>query len=143
MQRKPKDSPLNLIQILPPKDGASPSTRYNPASGHFKIQIGAEESSRWMRWLAHVVAGIAAVLRSIGSITLKSFHHGKRAMTFAGMALNVITRGFVMLMKRGFQGTVFTSTQLATLFQRVGEQIRVCGQECTVTNETKVSTGHH
>ena len=124
MQRKPKDSPLNLIQILPPKDGAPPSTRYNPASGHFKIQIGADESSRWMRWLEQVVAGIASVLRGIGSITHNSFYHGKRAMTSAGMALKVMTRWFVMFMKKGFQGTVFISTKLAALFQRVGQQIQ-------------------
>ena len=125
MQRKPKDSPLNLIQILPPKEGAPPSTRYNPASGHFKIQIGADESSRWMRWLEQVVAGIAAVLRGIGSITHKSFHHGKRAMTSAGMALKVMTRWFLMLMRKGGQGTGVISARLATLFQRVGEQIQV------------------
>ena len=124
MQRKPKDSPLNLIQILPPKDGAPPSTRYNPASGHFKIQIGAEESSRWMRWLEQVLAGVAAVLRSIGAITHNSFHHGKRAMTSVGMVLKVMTTWFVMLVKKGFQGTVFTSTQITTLFQRVGQQIQ-------------------
>ena len=124
MQRKPKDSPLNLIQILPPKDGTPPSTRYNPASGHFKIQIDAEESSRWMRWLEQVVAGMAAVLRGIGTITHNIFLQGKRAITGAGMALNVMTRWFVLLIKKGFQGTVSMSTQLATLFQRVREQTR-------------------
>ena len=129
MQRNSKDSPLNLIQILPPKDGASPSTRYNPASGHFKIQIGAEESSRWMRWLAHVVAGIAAVLRGIGSITHNGFHHGKRAMTSAGMALKVMATWFVRLMRKGGQGTVFISTKLATLFQRAGQQIPVVAKK--------------
>ena len=132
MQRKPKDVPLNLIQILPPKDGSSPSTRYNPASGHFKIQIDAEESSRWMRWLEHVLAGVAAILSSIGAITHHSVVYGKRAITSVRTFFKVITTWFVMLLRKGGRGTVFISTKLANLFQTVGQQIQAVAKKPTL-----------
>jgi hypothetical protein len=44
MLRKTKESPLNLIRILPPKEGASPYHRYDPASAHFKLKLDGEET---------------------------------------------------------------------------------------------------
>ena len=79
MARKIKESPLNLIQILPPKNGQSPSKPYSLASTHFKLQIDAEEPTGWMLLLARVVAGTAYLFRSIGSVRQSGFDQGQRA----------------------------------------------------------------
>lgn len=124
MSRKPKDSPLNLIQILPPKHGDSTSNPYNPASAHFKIQIDAEEPSRWISWITRVVSGIAVVLNGTGKIVQWTLNQAKRASALAGMGVKLLTEWMILVMKTIAKGTIRCALTLVNLSKHVGCRIQ-------------------
>jgi len=68
MSRRTKESPLNLIRILPPQERASPSHKYNPSSTHFKLKLDGEEASRSWISLGGLVGVLEMILRGIGEI---------------------------------------------------------------------------
>ena len=68
MSRKAKESPLNLIRILPPKESGPRPNKYNPASTHFKLKLDGEEASRTWISLGGVVGFFEMVLYGIGKV---------------------------------------------------------------------------
>jgi hypothetical protein len=80
MSRKTKESPLNLIRILPPKEGASPSKKFNPASTHFKLKLDGKDASRSMLSLGGLVGIFDTMFRGIGKIGPWTLHQVRRLL---------------------------------------------------------------
>jgi len=90
MSRKTKESPLNLIRILPPQKGTSPSNKYNPASTHFKIKLDGEEAFRPRLSLGGLMGFINTVLRGVGKIGPWTLHQVRRVVHFIKTVVEVI-----------------------------------------------------
>lgn len=90
MSRKNKESPLNLIRILPPKEGTSSSNKYNPASTHFKLKLDGEDASRSRISLGGLVGFLEMMLHGIGQIGPWILHQVRRVVNFITAALEGI-----------------------------------------------------
>ena len=94
MSRKTKESPLNLIRILPPKEGSSPSHKFNPASPHFKLKLDGKDASRSMLSLGGMVGFFDTTLRGIGKLGTWSSHQIRRFNHFITASLETILHWF-------------------------------------------------
>ena len=82
MSRKTKESPLNLIRILPPKEGTSPSHKFNPDSTHFKLKLDGEEASGPILALGGLVGLVEALLRGVGKFSAWTLSQIRRVIHF-------------------------------------------------------------
>ena len=94
MSRKTKESPLNLIRILPPKEGSSPSHKFNPASPHFKLKLDGKDASGSMLSLGGLVGFFDTTLRGIGKLGTWSLHQIRRFIHFITAGLETIFHWF-------------------------------------------------
>lgn len=113
MSRKTKESPLNLIRILPPKEGSSPSHKFNPASPHFKLKLDGEDASGSMLSLGGLVGIFDTTLRGIGKLGSWSLHQIRRVIHF-------ITAGLDAILDRLSQGI----SQFGQLGKSPGGEVR-------------------
>lgn len=120
MLRKTNDSPLNLIRILPPREGASRSNRYNPASTHFKIQLDADEPKEIGPWFGGVPVWIKAVVDLVNKIGRWNVNQVKRIAHFIGTVVSVITRGFVLGVLKIGQFIKFFGRSSMNLARQIG-----------------------
>lgn len=97
MSRKTKESPLNLIRILPPKEGNSPSHKFNPASPHFKLKLDGKDASGSMLSLGGLVGIFDTTLHGIGKLGTWSVHQIRRVLHF-------LTAGLETILHWGTQG---------------------------------------
>lgn len=92
MSRKTKESPLNLIRILPPKVGGSRSNKYNPASTHFKLKLDGEEASRSSIPLGGLVGLLDLLMNGVGKIGTWMFHQIRGIIRYIVAVLETIIR---------------------------------------------------
>ncbi len=113
MSRKTKESPLNLIRILPPKEGSSPSHKFNPASPHFKLKLDGKDASGSLLSLGGLVGIFDTTLLGIGKLGSWSLHQIKRVIHF-------ITAGLEAILHRLGQGM----SQFGQLGKALGSEVR-------------------
>ena len=78
MLRKNKEAPLNLIRILPPKEGVSPSNKNRPDLTHFKLKLDGEDAFRTRISLGGLVSVVDTMLRGVGRIGPWTLRQAKR-----------------------------------------------------------------
>ncbi len=94
MSRKTKESPLNLIRILPPKEGGPRPNKYNPASTHFKLKLDGEEASRPMLSLGGLVGFFEALFRGVGKFGRWTLHQFQSVIHLIAAGLESILLWF-------------------------------------------------
>lgn len=122
MIRKSKETPLNLIRILPYDKGPSLSKLPRAASGPFRIRIDVAETSRWTLWLDRVFVCFQAVLHGLGKVGQWSFHQMKRVITTwpifclqkIGQLAKFLGTQFINLAKAGGRGIQGAASQAWT-----------------------------
>jgi hypothetical protein len=120
MSRKTKESPLNLIRILPPKEGgASPSHKYNPASTHFKLKLDGEEASRSMLSLGWLVGLFDSMFRGIGRLGSWILHQVKSVIHWCAQGILQIGQLTQFLVER----TIKPARKLSGGIQSSGKQL--------------------
>jgi len=123
MSRKPKDSPLNLIRILPPKLGLSRSNKHHSASALFKIQLDDQAPSGPMPSLHRVTGPSRGLPYVVGKIGKGILNLVKKGLQSLKMLVLLMARGFTRGINKIGQFAKFLGSQFLNLFMELGGRI--------------------